>query len=143
VRYFYFLILSGLFLAIDLATKVIAANFLAAGPVTFSESFKLELHQNVGIAFSLPVPLFVQLVTTPILISVVIMWFIERKKMSKPELLAFSALSGGALGNFIQRLFHGAVTDFIWFSFWPTFNFADIFIVTGSVFILLKIFAED
>ncbi len=43
---------------------------------------------------------------------------------------------GGAIGNLIDRLRLGAVTDFINFGFWPVFNLADTAIVVGTFLIV-------
>ena len=40
-------------------------------------------------------------------------------------------LVGGALGNLIDRIAHGAVTDFIKLPHWPAFNVADMSITFG------------
>ena len=40
---------------------------------------------------------------------------------------------GGALGNMIDRVRQGHVTDFIYFHFWPAFNVADAAIVVGVI----------
>lgn len=45
-------------------------------------------------------------------------------------------LVGGALGNLIDRLANGSVTDFIKLPAWPAFNVADMSITFG-VFVLL------
>jgi signal peptidase II len=45
-------------------------------------------------------------------------------------------LIGGALGNIIDRLRYGAVTDFIKFPAWPAFNVADIAITFGVLVLL-------
>lgn len=42
-------------------------------------------------------------------------------------------LVGGALGNLIDRLANGAVTDFIKLPHWPAFNLADTAITIGVV----------
>ena len=42
-------------------------------------------------------------------------------------------LLGGALGNVIDRIRDGAVTDFIKLPGWPAFNVADISITLGVV----------
>ena len=48
---------------------------------------------------------------------------------------------GGALGNLVDRLRHGAVTDFLDFHFqghhWPAFNLADTGIVLGELLLLV------
>jgi signal peptidase II len=45
-------------------------------------------------------------------------------------------LVGGALGNLLDRLAHGAVTDFIKLPHWPAFNVADMCITIGVVLLL-------
>jgi len=45
-------------------------------------------------------------------------------------------LLGGALGNVIDRLRDGAVTDFIKLPGWPAFNVADISITVGVLVLL-------
>ena len=51
---------------------------------------------------------------------------------------------GGALGNVYDRIFYGAVPDFIDFHIgnmhWFTFNFADIFISLGIFAMVVKEF---
>ena len=44
-------------------------------------------------------------------------------------------ISGGAIGNFIDRFINGFVVDFLYFKpfNFPVFNIADIFIVCGTI----------
>ena len=58
--------------------------------------------------------------------------------------LALALITGGALGNFMDRLLRGYVIDFIDWHWrnqpgmrWPTFNVADAAIVVGVAFMLL------
>ncbi|CAB4925520.1 unannotated protein [freshwater metagenome] len=46
---------------------------------------------------------------------------------------------GGALGNVIDRVHAGAVTDFIKVPRWPAFNLADVAITVGVVLLLIVI----
>lgn len=54
---------------------------------------------------------------------------------------------GGAMGNIIDRLFHGAVFDFIYFHYqdyaFPAFNLADSFITVGAAFLLYPYCFKD
>ncbi|HEV3229152.1 MAG TPA: signal peptidase II [Solirubrobacteraceae bacterium] len=50
-------------------------------------------------------------------------------------------LVGGAVGNVLDRLRDGAVTDFIKLPLWPAFNLADLAITVG-VFTLLYVAEE-
>jgi signal peptidase II len=45
-------------------------------------------------------------------------------------------LVGGAIGNLIDRIASGAVTDFIKLPHWPAFNVADISITFGVLALL-------
>jgi signal peptidase II len=45
--------------------------------------------------------------------------------------LGVGLLTGGALGNLADRLFDGAVTDFLDPPLWPAFNLADVAITVG------------
>ena len=60
-----------------------------------------------------------------------------RYSKSKSLKLAFNLLIAGSLGNLIDRMFRGYVIDFISLDFidFPIFNFADIYICIGCVFL--------
>jgi signal peptidase II len=51
-------------------------------------------------------------------------------------------LVGGSLGNLIDRLAHGEVTDFLDPARWPAFNVADCCITVGAVLIVLGLMRE-
>ena len=48
-----------------------------------------------------------------------------------------AGILGGALGNSIDRIFLGGVTDFISLGFWPSFNIADSAITTGVIGLII------
>ncbi len=50
--------------------------------------------------------------------------------------LPIGLLAGGAVGNLIDRIHEGAVTDFIDLGSWPAFNVADIAITLGVVILV-------
>ena len=56
--------------------------------------------------------------------------------------LSLGMIIGGALGNAIDRLWHGAVVDFLDFHVagyhWPAFNVADSAITIGVAFIIVE-----
>ena len=90
----------------------------------------LELTFNHGSSFSmmsgggwLPVLLAV-LVTVAM---AVVVWRAERWSVLVGGALAL----GGGLSNLIDRVHHGAVADYLWTSFWPTFNVADAAVTVG------------
>jgi signal peptidase II len=56
--------------------------------------------------------------------------------------LPVGLLAGGALGNLIDRVARGAVTDFIDPPNWPAFNVADIEITLGVALLLLLVLRD-
>ena len=57
--------------------------------------------------------------------------------------LPVGLLAGGALGNVIDRLYEGFVTDFIKLPRWPAFNVADMAITVGVLALLLVVERSD
>ena len=53
--------------------------------------------------------------------------------------IGVAAALGGATGNLLDRLRHGAVVDFIDLRVWPVFNLADVAIVLGVATALWRI----
>jgi signal peptidase II len=114
----------------------------------FGNYFKLTHVENHGAAFSLSLGdhsrwIFIGL--TLVLSSVFVFMIIKQSKFQK---LYFSFILGGAIGNLIDRIVFGKVTDFLdslypripsdwnfFYSFdrWPTFNVADSMIVIGMI----------
>ncbi len=73
-------------------------------------------------------------------ISIWLIW--SSRKLSKFSSLGYILIAGGALGNALDRIFHGKVIDFIDLHYlnwhWPTFNIADSFIFLGVVIFLIN-----
>jgi signal peptidase II len=57
-----------------------------------------------------------------------------------PYAIFFGMLFGGAVGNLIDRVRLGYVTDFISVGFWPSFNLADCGIVCGAILLSYFLF---
>ena len=65
--------------------------------------------------------------------------------MRDVERLALGAVAGGGVGNMIDRLRFGRVTDMIQLDFveFPVFNVADCFITTGCVLLVIYLLFFD
>ena len=126
--------------AIDLFAKWSIVNLVMNPPrvIPISPFFNLVLGFNRGVTFGL----FDDLGTWgPIILSalalgiigVLIVWL--QRVQNRGELSGLILVIGGALGNLIDRLQDGAVTDYLDFYIshyhWPAFNLADSFIVVG------------
>jgi signal peptidase II len=105
--------------------------------------FDLARVSNSGIAFGLlqdSSDLLVLAITATAL-ALVIGWF--ALDSGRPGLwLGVGLLTGGAVGNLIDRLRLDAVTDFIDPPMWPAFNLADVAITLGVVAIAIAALFE-
>jgi signal peptidase II len=72
------------------------------------------------------------------------LFFFARSGARHPVLpVALGLLIGGSASNLIDRVRLGHVTDFIDVRYWPAFNLADSFIVSGVVILLVALLAAD
>jgi len=59
---------------------------------------------------------------------------------------ALAFVAGGAVGNLIDRIYYGVVTDFVLWHYkeheWPVFNVADIVLVVGVGLMFIDIQKE-
>ena len=125
-------------------TYVIYLNDKLLGIEILSSKFlNIRLIWNEGIAFGLLSfndKIIYNLLTFIIFIIILIIFFMVLKSygLKKYSLLM---ILGGALGNVYDRIFYGAVPDFIDFHVgnfhWFIFNVADIFITFGVIFMII------
>lgn len=139
------LALSGLVIALDQATKLkITAAFQLGESLRMTSFFDLVLVFNRGAAFSFLSDaggwqrwFFIVLAAA---ISTWIVFMIVRHANEKVLSAALALVLGGAVGNLIDRLQHGAVVDFLYFHlaeyYWPAFNLADSAITLGVALLL-------
>jgi len=129
---------SVLIIIFDQITKWLVEKYLYFSQITIINNiFLLTYVQNRGGAWGVfnDIPVLF-LVLIPMIIGLLI-FFVYRTK-DKLEQVSVSMIIGGALGNYIDRLFRGYVVDFIDFRIWPVFNIADIFVVIGGVLLILS-----
>jgi len=100
---------------------------------------------NKGIAFSL-FDFQSGMQTLPLIIITFIaiaffVFLLVRNEWSKIEEIGILLIIGGAIGNFIDRVTQGSVTDFILVYYndfyFPAFNLADSFITFGIIILLI------
>ena len=99
-----------------------------------------EYVQNTGAAFgSFANNTVILAVITGIIIIIGIAAIIAKKIQNKFLLTAAVMVISGGIGNLIDRIFKGYVTDFIKVLFidFPVFNFADILVTCGSFLLLI------
>ena len=130
---------------LDQVTKAIARNNIEPGEtVSFLPGIDLVRVANDGIAFGLFDGLSSGLlVAIGLLFTIGLGIFLISEVETRPGLwLPAGLLAGGAIGNLIDRLRDGFVTDFIDPPAWPAFNFADIEITVGVVLLAWALLRE-
>ena len=75
--------------------------------------------------------------------AAIIYYYPQVSKQDWPLRLAMSMQLGGAIGNLIDRLTIGHVTDFISVGTFPVFNIADASISVGCVVLLLGVWWQE
>jgi signal peptidase II len=75
--------------------------------------------------------------------AAIIYYYPQVSKKDWPLRLAMSMQLGGAIGNLIDRLTIGHVTDFLSVGTFPVFNIADASISVGCVVLLLGVWWQE
>lgn len=130
----------------DQLTKAIVRNGLALGEAWPSDSWlvKIEHVTNTGAAFGTLQDQGLFLTVTAFLAIGAIAFYYLFPPLEHGLLrLALGLQLGGAVGNLLDRLRFGEVTDFISFPHYPAFNVADSSIVVGlAVVVIFFVFSE-
>jgi signal peptidase II len=86
-------------------------------------------------------------VVSVVAIGSILILLIRLKEDEKIISLSLSFILSGAVGNLIDRLWHGEVVDFLDFYVssyhWPAFNIADSAICVGIGLMILVLFVKD
>ena len=147
-RYIAWLVVALVVVVADQATKWAIIEWVELyGRVPLNDFINLTHQQNKGAAFSFLAGasgwqrwFFIVLASA---VSIVISVWIWRIRNEGPVILALglALVLGGALGNLIDRVRFGYVTDFIpvWFGNWafPSFNVADSAITVGAGLLII------
>ncbi len=124
----------------DRITKLLVQDRITVGERISVVGDLLELRHvhNRGIAFGLFSGAGSIVVAGTLIVGILLFVFLMRVEPSdRLTILGGAFITGGALGNLVDRVQLGYVTDFIHLPNWPTFNVADIWITVGVVLVLL------
>jgi signal peptidase II len=142
-----FLVIAAFVVTLDQTSKLLVRSYLDPyETIPLVGCLSLTHVRNTGSAFGL----FANQVFLLILVAIVglVTILLLYRYLSRISLLSSFALGlvfGGAVGNLIDRLRFGYVTDFIdvrlWRDFhWPAFNAADSAITVGAIVLAVFIF---
>ena len=134
---------------LDQYTKFLAQTRLAGQPpcVLIKGVLELKYLENTGIAFGLlegKRVFFLLICLLFFALGIYLFIKIPKEKYYLPLLMILFLMLSGAVGNFIDRVWRGYVVDFIYFSLidFPIFNFADIYVVCGSIFLVIVVYLK-
>ncbi|AGT27445.1 signal peptidase II [Borrelia miyamotoi] len=143
----------------DQLSKYLIVKYVRIGTEYLSflgDFFKIIHVRNTGILFSIGSNIDSSLknlffLVIPIIVLVLVFYFILKERSRFARIALLLILSGG-IGNIVDRLFRPlGVVDFLDVRFfgifglqrWPTFNFADTYVVIGmTLFIIYDLFAR-
>ena len=139
----YFILLSLLICFLDQFSKhIISKNYnsIINKELIF---FNIDYLKNYGAAFNIFSGSRILLSTVSIIFSFLLIYIILKNNISKTlDLLSYSFILGGTMGNGLDRIFKGYVVDFINLNFinFAVFNIADVSINIGFILILYNLF---
>ena len=143
-------------LLLDQTTKLlIVHNLTYAESVEVIEGFFYLTHvRNPGAAFGLfrdapaewRVSFFIGI--SLVALGIIVSFFRKLAPGDRLPALALGMITGGAVGNLIDRVFRHEVVDFLHFRLWqgyswPDFNVADSCIVVGVALLVLELLATE
>jgi signal peptidase II len=133
-------------IALDQVSKRLIDRSLLLYQSWPSESWPVHLTHaaNSGAAFSILQNQTPFLIFTSFIGLAAILLFFFYPPVEHPLLrVALGLQLGGAIGNLIDRLVYGSVTDFIAFPHYPAFNVADSSIVVGVAILIWFLVLRD
>lgn len=138
------ILLTIIFLVVDIVSKFYVSNNLSVNESieVVPEFFYITYVKNTGAAWSiLSGKTWLLVIVSLIIISFICGYIYKNKPKSKLEIVGYSMVLGGAIGNFIDRVIYGYVIDFFDFVIcgydYPIFNMADSFILMGVVLLVI------
>jgi len=142
------LAMAGAVVVLDQASKWAAEHWLAGRSLRLFDWFDLQLAYNQGAAFS-----FLSqaggwqrwfFVAVAVVASLVMLaWLRRLGPGERLTALALGLILGGAVGNLIDRIAFGPVTDFISVGTFAVFNIADSSITVGTALLILAIWQAE
>ena len=147
-KYLYFL-LSLIYVALDHITKfLVIKNIPYQSFIKINDYFNLVNISNTGVAFSMfqDNNIFFIILVSFVILFVIYFLIKNKEELTKLQTHSLLLILAGGTGNLIDRLFRGAVVDFIDIGYkdvyrWPAFNVADSCVCIGvALFIISLLF---
>ncbi|HLR66076.1 MAG TPA: signal peptidase II [Virgibacillus sp.] len=147
--YWYYVITIAIIGIDQLSKWMVVKNMEIYDQITVIENFfYLTSHRNTGAAWGiLEGKMNFFYIITVIVVIGVIFYLHKYGKENKLLAVSLSFVLGGAIGNFIDRILHKEVVDFLDFIIfnydYPIFNIADSALVVGVILLLIFTFMDE
>ena len=136
--------LSSVFLIVDIVIKLVVKKLLIVNESinVINNFFYITYVKNTGAAWSIlsGKQLFL-IIFSIIVVLMLIIYLIKKREYNKFEIVGYSLLLAGAIGNLIDRVVYGYVIDYLNFYIFnydfPIFNIADCCIVIGIMLLFI------
>ena len=139
------IIISIILIFIDQIIKYLVHNYIISDIVIINNFFSITNLSNYGAAFGI----LSNNIYFLFFISLILIYFIIseiKKNNNKGYIISLLMILSGALGNLIDRIFRGYVVDYLSFELFsisfPVFNFADMLITFGTIYLIYMIIKE-
>jgi signal peptidase II len=124
---------------IDQITKITLSIFLTEDISVISDLIVITKVENKGIAFGLNKQNLVNIFLSLVILGLIIKYMIDQKaNMNNKTVIFLDLILAGGISNLLDRIFKGAVFDFIKIGDFPVFNIADCCIVIGWVLFVIN-----
>lgn len=147
--YAFLLGIAGFIVVVDQWTKYLVRTQIPfAGswsPFVWLEPYIRIVHwQNTGAAFGMLQGFGLVFAILAVIVSIAILYYFPRVPSNEWAMrLAMAMQLGGAVGNLIDRITVGTVTDFVSVGTFAVFNVADACISVGTVILILAVWDSE
>ncbi len=136
------LLLCASVLVLDIFSKILVHKTLAVGKtIPLLPFFSLTHIQNTGAAFGILKDTASVLSIVSVIVLGFVLYFYLREDATHIR-YSLAVFAGGILGNLVERVLRGSVTDFIAIPYWPAFNVADTAITLSVVALCYFVFVK-
>lgn len=138
----FFYITAWLTFVIDILTKLYSQKIWNDNIQIFWDFLYLNYVKNMGIAFSIALPVVLLKMLTILLSIWIVFYYLKYENKNKLNQIAYGCIVGWAMGNWIERVLWNWVTDFIWVKYFAIFNFADTFLTIGVLLLIYQMYGN-
>lgn len=145
--YGYLVFIAWIVIYLDQVVKIIVRSQLGLGEswTPWPDLFIEIVHwRNTGMVFGIFEGYGVFIAVLGLVVTILVLVFFPRiAKGSRLGRVGLGLMLGGTVGNLVDRVTVGYVTDILYISGLPVFNFADLFLYLGVILVSVSILMDE